>query len=616
MKFSYWIQRLGALGTAMLLAVYLCIPAGAESVKAGAQKNQTAQTQLSGAVPPHGADYQVMIPAQIAMGSLGTQSDTVQAYDVRLELSGGAQSVSSVQITADAEVLLRQSARAQGGLLCRNSLTNVTLTPQNAQAGGTITISAEQVQAAAKGSYSGTLHFTITSTAPMPTATPKPSTSPAPSTAPTAVPALTPMPTATPTPTPTPTPTSVPTATPGSNSGTAQGNYTYKLSVRKSDNFSSLSMCDPLFYDYADVKVTGENAAVTLYVIDPIPKYASQENSPPLKDVSLQYNGARYSASLGSSHVAHSFSANSTFIGEAGVYNSLPLTFQVPYKAITTSGSKTLLCTAYVNAVMKTTQNFYLVFSDGVKGETNVEGTPTPIETKTVQQAAAQTAAAAQTGTDSTGTYSTGTSAGKSSLKNGTYAIPVRAKKAASDEDSMMTQYLYKTADLTVKGEEYSVTIYVQHTVAGIEGGGPKYIRYNGTNAAKKENAKSISGTAYDSFTFSLKNKMPSGMNVDMYISAMSMEVSARLLFDLSGLQQGGEEALEDTETDETVQAAAGTDAKATSALAKTQAEKTAQSGANGLHLSAPKAWQGALYLLVCAALGTGVYWLYKKRGL
>ena len=346
---------------------------------------------------------------------------------------------------------------------------------------------------------------------------------------PTVAPTATPKPTTAPT--ATPVPTVKPTATPGGM--LSDGNYTAKVSMRNGTNFSSESMCDPLFYSYADIAVDGDTAKLKLYVIDPIPNYASEGT--PLKDVVFIDNaGKQYSATLDTaSDPYYHFDANSAFISSAGNYPTTIITVTVPTQAITNSSNQTLKCQAYVNAVMKSTQTFYVVLSDFASGSTTsaqVSATPTPTPSAT-------------SGTIEAGNGSFSTQAITSEqLEDGEYRLPVTAVKEASDEASMMADYMLPDADIVVTDGKATLTIYIQHTVAGIEGGGPKYIKYNGIQATKKENALTKDGIDYDSFAFAFDNNtLESPMLMTMYINAMSIEVKARLLLDFESMKPADE---------------------------------------------------------------------------
>ena len=283
-------------------------------------------------------------------------------------------------------------------------------------------------------------------------------------------------------------------------------NFTCKIAMKKSTDFTANSMCNPLFYPKADLVVDGDNTKLTLYVIDPIPNYSAEGT--PLKNVTFTYNGSTYAATVHSSDkVIKSFASASGFISTAGNYNSSPITVTLPTDAIKEAEDGKLTCSAYVNAVMKSTQNFYVVLTDFEKGETENANTLT------------QTVATTKTTKPS---WNKG---------NGNYSLPITAIKEKSNDASMMADYMYPLADFTINGDSYQLTLYIQHTVAGIEAGGPKYLKYETTQATKKEHAITFQGISYDSFTLTLANDIPNPMPVSMYINAMSMEVNARLVF-------------------------------------------------------------------------------------
>lgn len=145
-------------------------------------------------------------------------------------------------------------------------------------------------------------------------------------------------------------------------------NYTASVSIRKSTDVNSTSMCDPLFYSKADLVVNGDTTKVTMYVIDPIPNYPGEGT--PLSNIVFQAGGTSFQASLDTANkVSRAYEAASGFISQAGNYYSDPITVTLPTSAVETSGSGSIQCSAYVNAVMKTTQKFYVVFSNLVEGE-------------------------------------------------------------------------------------------------------------------------------------------------------------------------------------------------------------------------------------------------------
>ncbi len=141
------------------------------------------------------------------------------------------------------------------------------------------------------------------------------------------------------------------------------------VSMRKETDFSSASMCDALFANQVDITVSGSSALLTMYVIDPIPNYAA--DGTPLTNISFTYNGKTYSGSVNNSNQElRYFDTASGFIDVAGYYYTSKITVTLPVAALENTGSKTLICNAFVNAVMKTDVSFYVVLSNFVSGET------------------------------------------------------------------------------------------------------------------------------------------------------------------------------------------------------------------------------------------------------
>lgn len=170
-------------------------------------------------------------------------------------------------------------------------------------------------------------------------------------------------------PTPTvPLPTDPVPLPPGGDGGTGGGGsgttyYTATVTMRKDTAFQELSMCNALFHRKADIAVNGDIATLTIYVVDPVPKFANEGT--PLSNVSLQYNGRNYPARINSgSKVSKSFAAQAGFIETAGNYPASSIVVQLPMQALKDSVNQKLTCSAYINAVMKRTVDFYVVLSD------------------------------------------------------------------------------------------------------------------------------------------------------------------------------------------------------------------------------------------------------------
>lgn len=150
------------------------------------------------------------------------------------------------------------------------------------------------------------------------------------------------------------------------------GAYTADVSMRKIVDIYDLSMCDALFFSQADIILEGDLAEITLYVIDPIPSYVDEGT--PIIDVVFEYLDIEYPVTLiTTNQVAKYFPVASGFITTAGNYYTSKLQVTIPKQAIADSVNGALTCQAYVNAVMKSTQQFYTVFSNLTKGETQDE---------------------------------------------------------------------------------------------------------------------------------------------------------------------------------------------------------------------------------------------------
>ena len=144
--------------------------------------------------------------------------------------------------------------------------------------------------------------------------------------------------------------------------------YTASVSMRRADDFKKESMCDPLFFEKADIMYQGNTAELTLYVIDPVPKFAKEGT--PIKDVSFLYKDKNYAATVQSNQKQEKhFAAASGFIESDGEYSVTPVKVVVPKQAIEDSLNGKLKCSAYINTVMKATQQFYVVLSDLEEGE-------------------------------------------------------------------------------------------------------------------------------------------------------------------------------------------------------------------------------------------------------
>ncbi len=585
--------RSGALLLAVFMLLQAALPVTAAAPSEAQEQqlqagNREKKTQITATVPSAAPSYYLTLPESVALGELDATRDYTQDYTVGVQVKqlGNLK----LKITSEQEMTYKNVGDSSKQMTGYNSFGTQYFTADG-EAKGTLRVYKEEIAKVPKGTYTGKLTFYssfVTSTGADTGGMVGEDKADASG-----------------------------TVTEAEKRG--NGTYTAKVSVRKSDNINSASMCAPMFYEKADLKVDGSNTKVTIYVIDPIPQYASEGT--PLSGVKITANGAVYSGSMAGSKVSRYFAASEPFISKAGNYYATPITFTIPTSAIEKSAEGTVKMSAYVNAVMKSTQEFYLVFSDWKGGETKSSGTATEIEKGTVTTPTATGSTAKNTGLSTAGTTS-------GSVADGEYLVPVTALKEKTEEASMMADYLYPKATLKVAGKTTTLTIYIQHTVAGMEGGGPEWISYQGTKAVKVSNAMEASGVSYDSFTFTLNGEVPSPMLVSMYINAMKLEVKARLVFDFAkktaasgtSLETALKESTEGTAAENTAKAEEnetdnqGPDSNfATDARTKSGLSKTAELA--GYELVTDAGWLGGIFLTVTALIGgAAAMWQYKKR--
>lgn len=150
-----------------------------------------------------------------------------------------------------------------------------------------------------------------------------------------------------------------------------KGKYYADLSLRRNDDFDEKSMCDPLFFEKADLEVGNDNTKLIMYIIDPIPSYP--EYGTPLKNVRFIYGGKSYKAKVGGKKIIKHFAQADGFIDAEGDYETSTVTVTLPNAAIKDSVNGELQCEAYVNAVMKSTQKFRVVLDGIEKGRSEVK---------------------------------------------------------------------------------------------------------------------------------------------------------------------------------------------------------------------------------------------------
>ncbi len=211
--------------------------------------------------------------------------------------------------------------------------------------------------------------------------------------------------------------------------GITDGNYTASTQLKKQSNIDEFSMANSLFASISDIQVRGDMADLTMYVIDPIPGYESYGT--PVKDIRFTYNSQTYNATVDSTNkVNKDYEGDGRFLDQDGTHPSSKITVTLPLEAITSSRSGTLLCTAYVNAVMQSTQSFYVIFGDLIGGTTAVNPATTQNEV--------------------------------SNLEDNTYSADVSMKRADDiNTVSMSSQLFYPKADITVIGDDAELRLYI-----------------------------------------------------------------------------------------------------------------------------------------------------------
>ena len=271
---------------------------------------------------------------------------------------------------------------------------------------------------------------------------------------------IAPLPTPTPTPAPTPLPKPTPSQKPAPSTKPVtppqDGQMHATVHMHKKGSMGTLSMCDPLFHRVADIQQNGDQANVTLYVIDPVPQFASEGT--PVRNVKLNWNGGSTSASVGGSKTDKYFDARDGFIPSSGSYPATPITFTVPMSAIQSSGDGSLVCSAYVNAVMHTDVEFHMVFTDIAGGA----GTVTPGVSGPGFSSGTTTGGSSGTLFSSSGSAKDGITL---EMDEGTptyYTSPVDMHKADKfSEKSMCDPLFFANADFIFQGDTVQVTLYV-----------------------------------------------------------------------------------------------------------------------------------------------------------
>lgn len=442
-------------GIASALLLALCISNSVSAAAAAVSQSQTPPEEsnqsatIQAEVSAATASYYVEIPESMDLGTLDAQKDFEQGYTVRVSMEDKAET-NRVTISADEQFsmsrLETEKEKTAHSLICHNDFPTKSFT-QSGSADGMLAIAKEDIAAAPQGRYSGTLQFRIQyEREPKPTPV-VPTSEPSE----TATPTPTNQPTPTPTATAKPSPTIQPTKTPVSPTDGNQTIY-YKgtVTMRKATDFDTISMCNALFHSNVEIVSKDGIATITMYVVNPIPQFADE--GVPLKDVNLNYQDSNYAATVKTEKVLKQFDAAPGFIEKAGEYSASPIVVELPMQAIEDSREGKLMCSAFVDAVMKATQEFYVVFDDLVQVDGAEQNRPAPsAKPKPTKKPEASP--------------KPGKNADQLTLGSGekTYYTSTVTMRKATDFSavSMCNALFYPKADIVYQGDTAKLTLYV-----------------------------------------------------------------------------------------------------------------------------------------------------------
>lgn len=146
----------------------------------------------------------------------------------------------------------------------------------------------------------------------------------------------------------------------------ANGSYTGVATMYQQANPTATSMCNLFFCNYAGVTVTDDATEITLRVISPV-SMGTTVYDPTLTDVTLTYNDVAYTAVSEDVSYEDTIVATQDFAivgitaGESYTYQEM--VFELPADAVDALDDG-IAVSAYVNAVMASTQNFILKVTD------------------------------------------------------------------------------------------------------------------------------------------------------------------------------------------------------------------------------------------------------------
>ncbi len=287
------------------------------------------------------------------------------------------------------------------------------------------------------------------------------------------------------------------------------GSYTADVTMLQYYDTSLASMCDVLFYKTADIEVSGDDAELTLYVVDPIPNFSSFGT--PISDVWFEYEEQKYTATVSSHKETKYFEADGSFISEDGEYSVSTLKVTVPKAAILEAYKPSLVCSPYVDAVMMSRQQFWVILEiEGISGEAELPETDSDGESSGGSSSGGSSSGGSSSGGSTSGGSTTGesTSGGSTSgsgstvteLNDGTYTADVTMLQYYNTSLASMCDVLfYNKADIEVSGDNVKLTLYVIDPIPNFASYGTPisdiWFEYGGTEYAAT--VSSYSGTKY-----------------------------------------------------------------------------------------------------------------------
>ncbi len=522
-------------GIALLLLLTLCFSNSLSATAAQAAEapkqadslvNTSQSTTLEATVSP-GATYFVRIPESISLGSLPSTGDLNTPYSIDVTMYEG--DTGTVHVSSEKKVDLMHTEKPDADPLpCHNRFTDTTFT-KSGSAEGLLTIYGEDIRTALPGSYSGTLNFYLRYTpgnSPDPTDPTGPSEPTDPS-----VPTTPSEPTAPSVPT-APTEPIIP------DDGSVR--YSATVTMRKETDFQELSMCNGLFHRKADILVKDGIATLTMYVIDPVPAFAS--DGTPLSNVVMHYNGKDHSASTDPAHrVMKHFDQVPGFIPSAGNYPATPVVVQIPEQALKDSLNQKLTSTAFVEAFMKTNVNFFVVLDDLTEIETPAPTVPVPpteptapTEPKPADPAPAEPLPTQPVPLPPGGDGGNGGTGGSGTTY---YSATVTMRKEnAFQQLSMCNALFHRKADIAVSGDTATLTLYVIDPVPKFANEGTPLsnatLHYNGKNYPGRVNSGSKVSKYFDAqsgFIDTAGNYPASSIVVQLPMQALKDSVNQKL---------------------------------------------------------------------------------------